>query len=127
MEDDASPHSAHYTSREKEKQGVAKLDWVSYSPGFNPIKRIWTLMKRRIQRRWALERVTTIAEIKLVLCEEWEKITVDEINREIEKTTYYYGLLPCCEWNQQLSCLTYIISSFFLLVLSALTSFLIHR
>ena len=38
---------------------------------------------KRIQRRRALERVTTIAVMKVV-CEEWEKITIDEINYEIE-------------------------------------------
>jgi hypothetical protein len=85
MEDGASPHTASYTSREREKQGVPKLDWVSNSPDFNPIERIWTLLKRRIQRRRASERVTTVADMKLVLQEEWEKITVEEINCEIDK------------------------------------------
>ncbi|KAF8248736.1 hypothetical protein K440DRAFT_545932, partial [Wilcoxina mikolae CBS 423.85] len=85
MEDGASPHTANYTSREREKQGVSKLDWVSNSPDFNPIERIWTLLKRRIQRRCATERVTTVTDMKLVLREEWEKITVEEINREIDK------------------------------------------
>ena len=42
-------------------------------------------MKRRIQRRRASERVTTVTEMKAVLVEEWEKITVEEINREIDK------------------------------------------
>jgi len=85
MEDDASPHTANYTSREREKEGIPKLAWVSNSPDFNPIERIWTLIKRRIQRRRASERVTTVAEMKVVLREEWEKITVEEINCEIEK------------------------------------------
>ena len=63
------------------KQDIAKLDWVPSSPDFSPTARIWTLMKRSMQGRRASERVTTIAEMKLVLC---EKIAVDEINREIE-------------------------------------------
>ncbi|KAF8242962.1 hypothetical protein K440DRAFT_670336 [Wilcoxina mikolae CBS 423.85] len=45
MEDGASPHTANYTSREHEKQGVPKLDWVSNSPDFNPVEPIWTLLK----------------------------------------------------------------------------------
>jgi hypothetical protein len=85
MEDGASPHTASYTSREREKQGVSKLDWVSNSPDFNPIERIWILLKRRIQWRRASERVTTVTDVKLVLQEEWEKIRVEEINCEIDK------------------------------------------
>ena len=42
-------------------------------------------MKRGIQRRRGSERVTTVTEMKAVLVEEWEKITVEEINREIDK------------------------------------------
>ncbi|KAF8248445.1 hypothetical protein K440DRAFT_514093, partial [Wilcoxina mikolae CBS 423.85] len=57
----------------------------SNSPDFNPIERIWTLLKRRIQQRRATERVTTVTDMKLVLHEEWEKITVEEINCEIDK------------------------------------------
>ena len=39
------------------------------------------------ERRRASERVATVAEMKAVtlLVEEWEKITVEEINREIDK------------------------------------------
>lgn len=85
MEDGAASHSAHFTCREREKQGIPKFEWVSNSPDFNPIERIWTILKRRIQRRRASERVTTVTEMKRVLIEEWEKITVEEINAEIAK------------------------------------------
>jgi len=85
MEDGASPHTASYNSCEREKQGVPKLDWVSNSPDFNPIERISTLLKRRIQRQRASERVTAVTDMKLVLHEEWEKITVEQINCEINK------------------------------------------
>lgn len=85
MEDGASCHSTNYTGRKREKEGIPKTDWPSNSPDFNPIERIWTVMKRRIQRRRASERVTTISEMKVVLHEEWDKITVKEINTEISK------------------------------------------
>ena len=39
-------------------------------------------MKRRIQRRGGSERVTTVPEMKKVLHEEWDGITI-EINKEI--------------------------------------------
>ena len=48
-------------------------------------KRGAALCDESIQRRRASVRVTTVTEMKAVLVEEWEKITVEEINREIDK------------------------------------------
>jgi hypothetical protein len=42
-------------------------------------------MKKRIQRRRGSERITTVTEMKRVLREEWDKITIEEINTEIAK------------------------------------------
>ena len=42
-------------------------------------------MKLRIQRRRGAERITTQTEMKRVLKEEWDLITVEEINVEIAK------------------------------------------
>ena len=85
MEDGAPCHSAYYTSQEREKQAIPKLDWVSNSPDFNPIERIWAILKRRTLRRRASERITTVTGMKAALFEEWEKTTIEEINREIER------------------------------------------
>ena len=83
MEDNASCHDSDWTNQEREVEGIAKVDWPPNSPDFNPIEKIWTLIKRRIQRRRGLERITTIGQMKSVLKEEWEKITVVEINAQI--------------------------------------------
>ena len=40
-------------------------------------------MKWRIQQRRGSERVTTVPEMKKVLHEEWDRITIEEINKEI--------------------------------------------
>ena len=66
-------------------QGIPKLDLVSNSPDFNPIERIWAILKRRILRNLASERITTVTGMKAALFEEWEKITIEDINREIER------------------------------------------
>ena len=85
MEDNAPSHSAVYTMREREKQGVEKLDWPPNSPDFNPIERIWALMKQRILRRRGVEKITTVSEMREVLKEEWEKISIEEINELITR------------------------------------------
>ena len=74
--------------------GISKpVDLVSNSPDFNSIERIWTLMKWRIQQHHTLEKVTTAAEIKVILCEQWKKITIEEFNCEIDKLP---TIMFCC-------------------------------
>ena len=85
MEDNAPSHSAVYTAREREKHNIEKLDWPANSPDFNPIERIWALMKKRILRRRGVERITTVSAMREVLKEEWQKISIDEINKEIDR------------------------------------------
>ncbi|RPA93211.1 hypothetical protein L873DRAFT_1706373, partial [Choiromyces venosus 120613-1] len=46
---------------------------------------IWWLMKRSILRLRGSEKIYTITPMAIVLQEEWDKITIDEINREIGK------------------------------------------
>ena len=85
MEDNAPAHNAFYTTREREKEGVSKVDWPPNSPDFNPIEHLWTLLKRWILQRKGSERITSVGAMKQVLEEEWEKITIAEINLEILK------------------------------------------
>jgi len=73
--------------------GIPKLVCVSNSTDFNPIEKIWTLIKRRIQRRHTSEKISTGAWTKVVLREEWEKITIEEINFEIEMLP---TIMCCC-------------------------------
>ena len=85
MEDNAPSHSSHYTTWERQKEGISKVDWPPNLPDFNPIEHIWTLMKSRIQTRRGTERITTQTQMKSVLYEEWARITIQEINKEVPK------------------------------------------
>jgi hypothetical protein len=85
MEDNAPGHDCWYTDSEREKEGIRKVNWPPNSPDFNPIERIWLLMKSRFQTRRGSERITTLARMKQVLHEEWDRITIEEINREISR------------------------------------------
>ena len=85
MEDNAPAHDSDFTNYERTKEAINKVDWPPNSPDLNPIEHLWNIMKSRIQTRRGVERVTTAGEMKLILKQEWEKITIEEINREVSK------------------------------------------
>ena len=43
------------------------------------------LMKSRIQTRRGHERVIILPQMKLILQEEWDRITIEDINKEVAK------------------------------------------
>ena len=85
MEDNAPAHDSDFTNYERTKEGINKVDWPPNSPDLNPIEHLWNIMKSRIQTRRGVERVPTTGEMKLILKQEWERITIEEINREVSK------------------------------------------
>ncbi|RPA90925.1 hypothetical protein L873DRAFT_1838836 [Choiromyces venosus 120613-1] len=85
MEDNAPGHDCWYTNQERVKEGVNKVNWPPNSPDFNPIERIWYLLKSRIQTRRGNECVMSVKRMREVLVEEWNHVTIDEINREIQR------------------------------------------
>jgi len=85
MEDNAPSHNSSFTNQDREREGISKVKWPPNSPDLNPIEHIWRLMKWRILRRRGVERITTPLEMGMVLQEEWDKITIEEINHEIVK------------------------------------------
>jgi len=85
MEDNAPSHTSHYTTWEREKKRVKKVNWPANSQDFNPIVHIWTIIKSRIQTRRGRERITSQSQMKAALCEEWARITIEEIDSELGK------------------------------------------
>jgi len=85
MEDNAPCHDSDFTNLERKKEGIEKLTWPPNSPDFNPIEHLWRLMKMRILRCRGSDRIRTPAEMKVVLEEEWSRLTLEEINHEIVK------------------------------------------
>ncbi|KAG0642658.1 hypothetical protein HOY80DRAFT_881158, partial [Tuber brumale] len=85
IEDNAPVHYSDFTTLERVKAGIPKMHWPPNSPNFNPIVYLSQLMKSRIQIRRSHERVTSISEMKKVLQQEWEQITVQEVSKEISK------------------------------------------
>ena len=70
---------------EREKEGIKKMNWVPNSPDFNPIERVWYIIKPLILTRRGSERITTATRMKEALQEEWDRITIDEINDLISR------------------------------------------
>jgi len=85
MEDNAPSDDLDYTNLVRKKEGIVKITWQPNSPNFNPIEHIWGLMKMDILRHPGSERIRTQIKMKVVLEEEWSKITIEEINHEIVK------------------------------------------
>ena len=85
MANNAPSHSAVYTGREREKHNIEKLYWPANSPDFKPMERIRALMKKRILCRRGVERITTVSAMREVLKEQWQKISIEEINKEIDR------------------------------------------
>lgn len=97
MEDKAPAHDSDFTNYERTKEAINKVDWPPNSPDLIPIEPLWNIRKSRIQTRRGVERVTTAGEMKLILKQEWERITIEEINREVSKLPSF--LAQCISHN----------------------------
>jgi len=78
MEDNAASHHCWCTDAEGEKEGIRKMQWPPNY--FNPIERVWYIVKSRIQIRRGSGRVTTAARMRVVLQEEWDWVAVEKID-----------------------------------------------
>ncbi|RPA96043.1 hypothetical protein L873DRAFT_1695872, partial [Choiromyces venosus 120613-1] len=79
MEDNAPSHNSDFTNLERRKEGIEKATWPANSPDFNLIKHIWRLMKMRILHHHGSKRIQTLAEMKMVLQEEWLEIAMKRL------------------------------------------------
>jgi hypothetical protein len=65
----------------KEVNSIKTLRHPAQSPDLNPIEGIWNILKMRVRKRYSDWR--TMEELKQVILEEWDKITMDEIRARI--------------------------------------------
>jgi transposase len=78
--DGARPHTAALTQAFLQEEDVHVLDWVPYSPDFNPIEHLWDILGRKVAEREPQTRHDLIH----FLTEEWEAIPQDRIRRLIQ-------------------------------------------
>ena len=85
VEDNDKPHGTKDKGLNKVKALKARLDiqWEMNppnSPDLNPIETIWRIIKQRLKSRGVIFEETVL---RRAIQEEWDKITLDEINRAI--------------------------------------------
>ncbi len=67
--------------RFKAANWIETLSHSPQSPDLNPSEAIWNILKMRVKRR----QYNTVAELKQVLLDEWDKITMKEIRDRISE------------------------------------------
>ena len=85
VEDNDGPHGTKGKADNKVKQAKIRLGikWEaqpSNSPDLNPIETIWRTIKQRLKSRGV---IFSVEALKQAIQEEWDKITIKEINKVI--------------------------------------------
>ena len=62
------------------KQAPEVMEWPSNSPDVNPVENLWSIIKRRVEKR----KPSNLDELDDFLHEEWEKIDLSLLNNLIK-------------------------------------------
>ena len=65
----------------KDTNSIKTLRHPAQSPDLSPIEGIWNILKQHVRKRYGDWR--TFDELKQVILEEWDKITLDDIRKRI--------------------------------------------
>ncbi|GBM63718.1 hypothetical protein AVEN_72991-1 [Araneus ventricosus] len=69
MDDNARTHSAAIVDDFLESEGIARMEWTTYSPDLNPIENLWDALGRAVYRRFPPP--ATLRDLEIALQEEW--------------------------------------------------------
>ena len=70
QQDNDPKHKSRTVKKYLDKEVQEVIDWPSNSPDINPIENLWSIIKRRVEKR----RPTDLKELDKFLHEEWNKI-----------------------------------------------------
>jgi hypothetical protein len=73
----------------RRENSVERLPHPPNSPDLNPIEGIWLIIKERVRQR--LHEINTIQELKNALQEEWQKVSINDIQERIIEMQYRCG------------------------------------
>lgn len=79
QDDNARPHRARIVNEYLQDEGVERMEWPANSPDLNPIEHLWDQLGRSVRQR-VTDR-TTLAELRLILVEEWNAIPQARVTR----------------------------------------------
>jgi len=85
MEDGATVHGNSGKGKLrcwKLENGIVSMSWPPSSPDFNPIEKVWRILKQRIKHRDRMPR--TMEELKKAICDEWDRLDPREWDQYIE-------------------------------------------
>ena len=72
QDDNARPHRARIINEYLRDEGIERMEWPASSPDLNPIEHLWDQLGRSVRQR-VTDR-TTLADLRLILVEEWNAI-----------------------------------------------------
>ena len=88
QQDNDPKHTAGETQNFFEEHGIKLLDWPSYSPDLNPIENLWSIMKRRVEKKvnkaLAQEKQVTCSMFKGFIKSEWDNLELSVFLRLVD-------------------------------------------
>jgi transposase len=76
QQDNDSKHIARITKVFMDKNVPLVMGWPSNSPDFNPIENVWTVIKKRVEKR----KPQNIGDLEKKFMEEWVRFAREEVN-----------------------------------------------
>jgi transposase len=76
MQDGAPAHRSRYTTEFIRSQGLEILPWAAYSPDWNPIENLWSILKRRMNSSCE----DKVEELMEIVEDAWDSIPESTIN-----------------------------------------------
>lgn len=83
MHDGASPHTAKVTQQFLEDNGIEVIPWAAYSPDWNPIENLWSILKRRMNMT-CFDDKTRLEEVAYKAWSEVDKDLIERLCRDFK-------------------------------------------
>ena|ERR1700722_10967282 len=76
QQDNDSKHRSRVAKQFLRNEVPEMIDWPSNSPDVNPVENLWSIIKRRVEKR----KPSNLDELDRFLHEEWDKTDLDTLN-----------------------------------------------
>ena len=80
LQDNDPKHNSRIVKKFLDEEVPEVIDWPSNSPDANPIENLWSVIKRRVEKR----RPSNLNELNKFLHDEWNKVDMLIINNLIK-------------------------------------------